>query len=128
MTKDQLIKKLHKSMFGERASIEEALTYAYQIALASDCSPAVTTAVHVLANTIAAQVKRLSDIEILEKMPSLTHVFNGGTRDSGGGIRLDYLDLWDGTFLVVSDDLIALYTDEDAFSAGNMVGCIERPE
>ena len=47
--------------------------------------------------------------------------------NSGGNILIDVLMLHDGTLLVISDGLICLYANWDAFYAGETLGEILRP-
>ena len=56
MTNIEFAKLLQNNMFAERATVKEAYDYAFDIAQASDCSPAVITAIMVLTNTIAKQI------------------------------------------------------------------------
>jgi hypothetical protein len=44
-------------MFGERDNLKDAFAYAHELAQSSDCPAAVLTAVHVVANTIAKQLR-----------------------------------------------------------------------
>ena len=44
-------------MFADRATLKEAFEYAHSLAQSSDCPAAVLTAVHVVANTIAKQLR-----------------------------------------------------------------------
>ena len=48
---------LYSPLFATRDSIKDAITYAYGIAKASDNPAAVTTALHVVLNTIAHQLE-----------------------------------------------------------------------
>ena len=65
------------------------------------------------------------------------HVRKISTADTGGRIILDFLTLQDGTLLVISDDLIALYASQSDFDDGTTLGapkellwenCIVRPQ
>ena len=53
----QLASGLYNPMFATRDSIRGAITYAYDIAKASDNPAAVTTALHVVLNTIAEHLE-----------------------------------------------------------------------
>jgi hypothetical protein len=44
-------------MFADRPTLKEAFAYAHELAQSSDCPAAVLTAVHVVANTIAKQLR-----------------------------------------------------------------------
>jgi hypothetical protein len=48
---------LYSPLFASRDSIKEAVTYAYGIAKASENPAAVTTALHVVLNTIAQHLE-----------------------------------------------------------------------
>jgi hypothetical protein len=48
---------LYNPLFASRDSIKEAITYAYDIAKASDNPAAITTALHVVLNTIAQHLE-----------------------------------------------------------------------
>lgn len=61
MTKEELVKAISNGMFADRETLGEAFEYVEQIAKASDNSLAVWTAVMVVANTIAKEVKALED-------------------------------------------------------------------
>ena len=51
---------LFSPLFASRDSIKEAILYAYDIAKASDNPAAVTTALHVVLNTIAEELERIN--------------------------------------------------------------------
>jgi len=51
---------LYSPLFATRDSIKESITYAYDIAKASDNPAAVTTALHVVLNTIAEELERIN--------------------------------------------------------------------
>ena len=57
MTNEELAQSIRAPMFGERDTLKEAFTYAHELAQGSDCPAAVLTAVHVVANTIAKQLR-----------------------------------------------------------------------
>jgi hypothetical protein len=52
-----LAQGLYSPLFASRDSIKEAITYAYDIAKASENPAAVTTALHVVLNTIAQHLE-----------------------------------------------------------------------
>jgi hypothetical protein len=52
-----LAQGLYSPLFATRNTIKESITYAYGIAKASDNPAAVTTALHVVLNTIAHQLE-----------------------------------------------------------------------
>ena len=54
---------LKASLFGEGATMQEALDYAYDVAKASGCSIHVVTAVHVLMNTVANELLKVVNQE-----------------------------------------------------------------
>ena len=54
-----LAQGLHSPLFATKDSIKESITYAYAIAKASDNPAAVTTALHVVLNTIAQHLEDL---------------------------------------------------------------------
>jgi hypothetical protein len=51
---------LYSPLFATRNTIKEAVTYAYDIAKASDNPAAITTALHVVLNTIAQELERIN--------------------------------------------------------------------
>ena len=51
---------LYSPLFATRDSIKEAILYAYDIAKASENPAAVTTALHVVLNTIAQELERIN--------------------------------------------------------------------
>jgi len=57
MTKHELCVAMYSPLFAEYADVREAYNYAMQIAQASDNPAAVTTAIHVLMNSIAKQLE-----------------------------------------------------------------------
>jgi len=59
MTKQELATAISSNFFGERDTLQEAFDYA--VAKASGNSPAVVTALMVVANTIAKEIKTLAD-------------------------------------------------------------------
>lgn len=54
---------LYSPLFATRDSIKDAILYAYDIAKASDNPAAVTTALHVVLNTIAQELERINTTE-----------------------------------------------------------------
>jgi hypothetical protein len=59
MTVNEYADSIKHGLFSSRDSLDEALAYAYDIANASDNPPAVITAVQVVLNTIAKDLKAL---------------------------------------------------------------------
>ena len=51
---------LYSPLFATKESIKESISYAYDIAKASDNPAAVTTALHVVLNTIAQELERIN--------------------------------------------------------------------
>ena len=51
---------LYSPLFAIRDSIKDAILYAYDIAKASDNPAAITTALHVVLNTIAQELERIN--------------------------------------------------------------------
>lgn len=56
MTNLELAQGLKNGMFADRATVKEAFDYAIKVADATNCPPAVITAIMVLSNTIANQI------------------------------------------------------------------------
>ena len=54
---------LYSPLFATKESIKESISYAYDIAKASDNPAAVTTALHVVLNTIAQELERINTTE-----------------------------------------------------------------
>lgn len=52
-----LAQGLYSPLFATRNTIKDAITYAYNIAKASDNPAAITTALHVVLNTIAQHLE-----------------------------------------------------------------------
>ena len=61
MTKQELASAISSSFFGERDTLQEAFDYAFAVAKATGDSAAVVTALMVVANTIAKEIKTLAD-------------------------------------------------------------------
>ena len=59
MTKEELIKSISNGMFADRDSLKEAFDYVGDLAKASDNPMAVWTAVMVVTNTIAKELKEV---------------------------------------------------------------------
>ena len=57
MTKEELVKAISNGMFADRETLAEAWEYVDQIARASENPMAVWTAVMVVTNTIAKELK-----------------------------------------------------------------------
>jgi hypothetical protein len=53
---------------------------------------------------------------------SMSFVKKLSTENTGGGVMCDFITLDDETILVVSDELICLYKDMEAFEAGEVIG------
>jgi hypothetical protein len=61
MTKQELATAISSNFFGERDTLQEAFDYAIAVAEASRDSAGVITALMVVANTIAKEIKSLAD-------------------------------------------------------------------
>ena len=61
MTKQELATAISSNFFGECVTLQEAFDYAFAVAKASRDSTAVVTALMVVANTIAKEIKTLAD-------------------------------------------------------------------
>jgi hemoglobin-like flavoprotein len=57
MTNEELAQSIRAPMFADRPTLKDAFAYAHELAQSSDCPAAVLTAVHVVANTIAKQLR-----------------------------------------------------------------------
>jgi len=57
MTNEELAQSIRAPMFAECETLKEAFTYAHELAQSSNNPAAVLTAVHVVANTIAKQLR-----------------------------------------------------------------------
>lgn len=60
MTKEDLAKAISNGMFADRASLKEAFEYVGELAKASDNPMAVWTAVMVVCNTVANEMKKVA--------------------------------------------------------------------
>ena len=58
MTKHELSLSIYSPLFAERDTLQEAYDYAMEIAKASENPAAVTTAIHVMMNTIAKVIEK----------------------------------------------------------------------
>ena len=58
MTKHELALSIYSPLFAKRDTLKEAYDYAMEIAKASENPAAVTTAIHVMMNTIAKEIER----------------------------------------------------------------------
>ena len=58
MTKHELALSIYSPLFAERDTLKKAYDYAMEIAKASENPAAVTTAIHVMMNTIAKEIER----------------------------------------------------------------------
>jgi hypothetical protein len=56
----ELAVQMYTPLFAERTTPRQAYEYAMEIATASDNPAAVTTAIHVLLNSIAKQIEELN--------------------------------------------------------------------
>lgn len=61
MTKEELVKAISNGMFADRETLEEAFKYVDMLAKGSGKEMAVWTAVMVVTNTIAKQIKELEN-------------------------------------------------------------------
>ena len=61
MTKEELAKAISNGMFADRDTLGEAFEYVAQIAKASDNPMAVWTAVMVVANTVAKEIRAVKE-------------------------------------------------------------------
>ena len=61
MTKEELVKAISSGIFADRATLDDAFEYVAEVAKKSGNSVAVWTAVMVMANTIANEVKGLKE-------------------------------------------------------------------
>ena len=50
-----------------------------------------------------------------------TYVKKVHTSDTGGGVMCDFIEMEDGTLLVISDDAVCLYQSMEDFYSGNHV-------
>ena len=57
-------KSVRNNLFADRASIDEALDYAYSIAKGTDNPAAVMTAVMVVVNTLANYIEQLESDQV----------------------------------------------------------------
>jgi len=62
MTLNELVQSIHSPMMADRETVEEAFEYAMMVAKASDNPMAVLTAVYVMTNTIAKQLKEIESV------------------------------------------------------------------
>ena len=62
MTRLELARSLRNNIFADRASLREAYDYASMIADSTDNPGAVYTALHVMMNTIAREVRDLEPV------------------------------------------------------------------
>ncbi len=61
MTLNEIVNAIHTPLVAKRDTIEEAFEYAFMVAKASENPMAVMTAVYVVANTIATQLKEMDN-------------------------------------------------------------------
>ena len=59
MTLNEILNDIHTPLMADRDTIEEAFEYAMMVAKASDNPMAVMTAVYVVTNSIAKQLKEV---------------------------------------------------------------------
>ena len=62
MTLNELVQSIHSPMMADRETVEEAFEYVMMVAKASDNPMAVLTAVYVMNNTIAKQLKEIVSV------------------------------------------------------------------
>ena len=62
MTLNELVQSIHSPMMADRETVEEAFEYVMMVAKASDNPMAVLTAVYVMNNTIAKQLKEIESV------------------------------------------------------------------
>jgi len=62
MTLNELVQSIHSPMMADRETVEEAFEYVMMVAKASDNPMAVLTAVYVMNNTIAKQLKEIENV------------------------------------------------------------------
>ena len=61
MTLNELAQSIHSPIMADRETVEDAFEYAMMVARASDNPMAVMTAVYVMTNTIAKQLKEIDN-------------------------------------------------------------------
>ena len=61
MTLNEIIRGINSPLMADRDTIDEAFEYAFMVAKASDNPIAVMTAVYVVTNTIAKQLKEMNN-------------------------------------------------------------------
>jgi hypothetical protein len=61
MTLNEIVQSIHSPIMADRETIEDAFEYAMMVAKASDNPMAIMTAVYVMTNTIAKQLKELDN-------------------------------------------------------------------
>lgn len=61
MTKEELVKAISNGLFADRETLEEAFKYVDQVAKASGAPIAVWTAVQIVLNTVAKEIKELKN-------------------------------------------------------------------
>lgn len=62
MTLNELLQSIHSPMMADRETVEDAFEYVMMVAKASDNPMAVLTAVYVMNNTIAKQLKEIENV------------------------------------------------------------------
>lgn len=62
MTLNEIIRGINSPLMAERDTIDEAFEYALMVAKASDNPMAVMTAVYVVTNSIAKQLKEIENV------------------------------------------------------------------
>ena len=111
-------KQYRHDMFAERKTMDEALNYAYSIANASDSSPAVVTAVHVVLNTMidlctAPPAEPLTHEQCLQAAKYM--IFRGGSFASSIGDAYMHADGLNRPRLVAAfSDLFTRFAKETA--------------
>jgi len=61
MNLNEILDRIHTPLMADRDTIDEAFEYAFMVAKASDNPMAVMTAVYVVTNTIAKQLKEMDN-------------------------------------------------------------------
>ena len=62
MTLNELARSISSPLMADRETLEDAFEYAMMVAKASDNPMAVMTAVYVMTNTIAKQLKEIDNV------------------------------------------------------------------
>jgi len=111
-------KQYRQGIFSHRETMDDALNYAYQIATASDNSAAVTTAVHVVLNTMidlctAPPAEPMTHEQCLDAARYM--IFRGGSFAGAIGDAYIHADGLNRPRLVTAfNDLFTRYAKETA--------------